>query len=136
MHINIIRSMSIDLSNSQKLGQKAANPSLGLGMQCEHKQIIDDLDESKVEVLSQIFRALSDPARIRILALVSSAGCLCSCDLGKPLGKSQSTISHHTTVLFEAGLIEGEKRGKWTYWSLKPGVAEIIKGLLQLDRVD
>ncbi|HET9730157.1 MAG TPA: metalloregulator ArsR/SmtB family transcription factor, partial [Acidimicrobiia bacterium] len=54
--------------------------------------------------------------RLRLLSLVADAGECCTCDLMEPLGKSQPTISHHTKVLAEAGLIHGEKRGKWVWW--------------------
>ena len=47
-------------------------------------------------------------------------GEVCSCNLEGPLGKSQPTVSHHTRVLAEAGLIEGEKRGRWTWWRVVP----------------
>ena len=45
---------------------------------------------------------------------------MCSCDLLEPLGKSQPTISHHTKALAEAGLIVGEKRGRWVWWRVVP----------------
>jgi ArsR family transcriptional regulator len=65
---------------------------------------------------------------------------VCSCDLLQPLGKAQPTISHHTKALVEAGLITGDKRGRWVYWkvvperiealrrALSPGVADISSG--------
>ena len=37
-----------------------------------------------------------------------------------PLGKAQPTVSHHTKVLAEAGLIVGEKRGRWVWWRVVP----------------
>jgi ArsR family transcriptional regulator len=45
---------------------------------------------------------------------------VCSCELEEPLQRSQPTISHHTKVLAEAGLIVGEKRGKWMWWRAEP----------------
>jgi ArsR family transcriptional regulator, arsenate/arsenite/antimonite-responsive transcriptional repressor len=77
---------------------------------------------SEVEAahLASLFGALSDPVRLRLLSLVASEGEICSCNLEGPLGKSQSTISHHTKILAEAGLIVGEKRGKWTWWRAVP----------------
>ena len=64
--------------------------------------------------------ALSDPVRLRCLSLIASADECCSCDLEAPLGRSQPTISHHTKVLAEAGLIVGEKRGRWMWWKPSP----------------
>ena len=58
--------------------------------------------------------------RLRLLSLIADAGEVCSCDLLGPLGRSQPTVSHHTKTLAEAGLITGEKRGRWVWWSIVP----------------
>ena len=73
---------------------------------------------------------LSDPVRLRLLSIVATEGEVCSCNLEGPLGKSQPTISHHTRILAEAGLIEGEKRGRWTWWHLVPEQVERLRTLL------
>jgi ArsR family transcriptional regulator len=78
------------------------------------------LSEPDALALAKTFAALGDPVRLRLLSLVASAGEVCSCDLEAPLGKSQPTISHHTKALAEAGLLVGEKRGRWTWWHLAP----------------
>jgi ArsR family transcriptional regulator len=65
-----------------------------------------------------VLAALADPIRLRLFSLLAAAGELCSCDLEGPLERSQPTISHHTKILAEAGLIRGTKRGKWMYWSV------------------
>lgn len=70
--------------------------------------------------VAQIFGALSDPIRLRMLSLIASQEEVCSCALEEPLGKSQPTISHHTRILVEAGLIAGEKRGRWMWWHVVP----------------
>jgi ArsR family transcriptional regulator len=70
--------------------------------------------------LAKAFAALADPVRLRLLSLVAAADEVCSCDLQGPLGKSQPTVSHHTKALAEAGLIVGEKRGRWTWWRVVP----------------
>ena len=77
---------------------------------------------SEVEAgdMAQIFGALSDPARLRMLSLIAAQEEVCSCALEEPLGKSQPTISHHTRILAEAGLIIGEKRGRWMWWRVVP----------------
>jgi ArsR family transcriptional regulator len=43
---------------------------------------------------------------------------VCACDFVEPLERSQPTISHHLKVLTEAGIISGEKRGRWVWYSL------------------
>ncbi len=78
------------------------------------------LDQRAAENLAGMFAALSDPVRLRLLSLIADAGEVCACDLLEPLGKSQPTVSHHTKVLAEAGLITGERRGRWVWWSVIP----------------
>ena len=78
------------------------------------------LDEESAASIAQGFAALADPVRLRLLSMIAAADEVCSCDLMEPLGKAQPTISHHTKSLAEAGLIEGEKRGRWVYWRIVP----------------
>jgi ArsR family transcriptional regulator len=93
---------------------------------------ITDAALSDVEAadLAPVLAALGDPVRLRLLSIVSAEGEVCSCHLEAPLGKSQPTISHHTRVLAEAGLIVGEKRGKWTWWRVAPGRLATLRTLL------
>jgi ArsR family transcriptional regulator len=70
--------------------------------------------------VAEVFAALGDPVRLRLLSIVASDGEVCSCHLEAPLEKSQPTISHHTKILAEAGLIVGERRGRWTWWRVVP----------------
>lgn len=72
--------------------------------------LVEALDEEQAVMLAGQFAALSDPVRLRLLSLIANAGEVCSCDLQQPLGKSQPTVSHHTKILQDAGLIAGEKR--------------------------
>jgi ArsR family transcriptional regulator len=88
------------------------------------------LGEADAVELAGIFAALSDPVRLRLLSIVAAEGEVCSCDLEGPLAKSQPTISHHTKVLSEAGLIEGEKRGRWMWWHLVPEQVGRLRALL------
>ncbi len=88
------------------------------------------LDEPDAERLAQLFGVLADPIRLRLLSLVAAAGEVCSCDLQGPLGKSQPTISHHTKALADAGLIAGERRGKWVYWRAVPDALEPLRGAI------
>lgn len=90
---------------------------------------VEALSESQAQDMAQIFGALSDPARLRMLSLIAARDEVCSCALEGPLGKSQPTISHHTRILAEAGLIVGEKRGRWVWWRVVP---ERLRELAQL----
>jgi len=78
------------------------------------------LNESEAVELARVLGALADPVRLRLLSLVAAQSEVCSCDLEAPLGRSQPTISHHTRVLSEAGLLVGEKRGRWMWWRVEP----------------
>jgi ArsR family transcriptional regulator len=91
----------------------------------------DVLSEVEARDLARIFAALGDPVRLRLLSMIASTNEACSCNLEKPLGKSQPTVSHHTRILAEAGLIEGEKRGRWTWWHAVPERLEVAARLLR-----
>jgi ArsR family transcriptional regulator len=78
------------------------------------------LDAAEAAELSRGFSALSDPVRLRVLSILATSpeGEVCVCDFVGPLGKSQPTISHHLKILSEAGLVQGDRRGKWVWYSL------------------
>ena len=78
------------------------------------------LSAADADDLAQLFAALGDPVRLRLLSIIAAEGEACSCNLEAPLERSQPTISHHTRILAEAGLIVGEKRGRWTWWRTVP----------------
>jgi ArsR family transcriptional regulator len=78
------------------------------------------LDAAEAAQLAKGFTALADPVRLRVLSILAAApeGEVCVCDFVKPIGKSQPTISHHLKILSEAGLVSGERRTKWVWYSL------------------
>ena len=82
--------------------------------------LVEPIDEDQATALSKAFAALGDPVRLRLFSMIASAGTACSCNLVEPLGKSQPTVSHHLKVLTEAGLISGDKRGRWIWYSIVP----------------
>jgi ArsR family transcriptional regulator, arsenate/arsenite/antimonite-responsive transcriptional repressor len=88
------------------------------------------LTDDQAGEVARMFAALADPVRLRLLSLVAAADEVCSCDLQAPLGKSQPTISHHTKALSEAGLIVGERRGKWVWWQVVPGRLAALRAAL------
>jgi ArsR family transcriptional regulator len=88
------------------------------------------LAEADASALASVLSALGDPVRLRLLSVVAAQGEVCSCHLQEPLGKSQPTISHHTRVLADAGLIEGDKRGKWTWWRIVPDRLTFVRDAL------
>ena len=82
----------------------------------------DPLSSAEAEQLASAFKALADPVRLRLLSMIASApsGTACSCDLEGPVGKTQSTVSHHLSLLAEAGLITKEKVGRWVNCAVVP----------------
>jgi ArsR family transcriptional regulator len=88
------------------------------------------LSEIDAAELARVLAALADPVRLRLLSIVASSPEVCSCELESPLAKSQPTVSHHTKVLADAGLICGEKRGKWTWWHANPDRLTAIRQAL------
>ena len=88
------------------------------------------LSQREAERAAPVLAALGDPIRLRLLSIVAAEGEVCSCNLESPLGKSQPTISHHTRILADAGLIAGERRGKWTWWRVIPERLEEARRLL------
>jgi len=80
--------------------------------------------------LAHVLAALADPVRLQLFSIVAAQGEVCSCDLEAPLERSQPTISHHTKLLAEAGLIVGEKRGRWVWWRMEPSrLADVRRAL-------
>jgi ArsR family transcriptional regulator len=88
------------------------------------------ISEEQAGEVATIFAALADPVRLRIFSMIAAEGDVCSCNLEEPVGKSQPTVSHHTRILANAGLIAGEKRGRWTYWRAVPGRLDVLAHLL------
>jgi len=87
---------------------------------CCPSVLASPLDASQAAALAGGFTALSDPVRLRVLSILAAAaeGEVCVCDFVEPLGKSQPTISHHLKILSDAGLVHGDRRGKWVWYSL------------------
>jgi ArsR family transcriptional regulator len=92
--------------------------------------LVEPITEDHADELAQAFAALADPVRLRLFSMIASAGSACSCDLIEPIGKSQPTVSHHTKVLADAGLITGEKVGRWVNWTVVPAKLEQLRAAL------
>jgi ArsR family transcriptional regulator, arsenate/arsenite/antimonite-responsive transcriptional repressor len=91
------------------------------------------LDEAEAAATAELFRALADPARVRIVnALATSGEPVCACEFEPALGLSQPTVSHHLKKLTEAGLLHREQRGKWAYFSLKRDAVEKLAAVADL----
>lgn len=90
------------------------------------------LSDEEAEVTARIFKALADPARVKLLALIASSrtGEMCVCNLVEPVGLSQPTVSHHLKVLTDTGLLQRERRGSWAYFRVnEPSLAAMRNAL-------
>jgi ArsR family transcriptional regulator len=94
------------------------------------------LDEDEAVATAELFKALADPARVRIVNTLATAGePVCACEFEPSLGLSQPTVSHHLRKLTEVGLLEREQRGKWAYFSLQRDAVEKLAAVADLKGV-
>jgi ArsR family transcriptional regulator len=115
------------------MSKQADLPVLGQGEACCAPMVREPLGEVDAAELSRMFKALSDPVRLRLLSLIASheGGEACVCDLTGPFDVSQPTISHHLKVLREAGLVGSERRGTWVYYWVLPEALGRLSALLE-----
>ena len=94
------------------------------------------LDADEAAATAELFKALADPARVRIVnALATADEPVCACEFEPALGLSQPTVSHHLKKLTDVGLLEREQRGKWAYFSLKRNAVEKLAKIADLKGV-
>src|SRR5919198_2591780 len=107
--------------------------SSGMIVECCAPLAADLLSDDEAAATAELFKALADPARVRIVNLVATAGePVCACNLNEPVGLAQPTVSHHLKRLVEVGLLEREQRGKWAYFSLKRDAVEKLAAVADL----
>jgi ArsR family transcriptional regulator len=101
---------------------KTAFRGVAVDPACCGSVLASPMHAGQASELARGFAALGDPARIQILSLLASApdGEVCVCELVEPLGKSQPTVSHHLRILGDAGLVTGERRGRWVWYRIVP----------------
>ena len=101
--------------------------------QCCPSVLDSPLDATQAADLARGFSALADPVRLRVLSILAASpdGEVCVCEFVGPLGKSQPTISHHVKILSEAGLVSGDRRGKWVWYSLNRERCAGLRAALQ-----
>lgn len=95
------------------------------------RSITSKLDEEDIEVQAKIFKAMSDPFRLKILLLLRE-GELCGCEIMVGLDRPQSTTSHHLSILKDAGLIRERKDGRWSRYRLSEGAVLEMLNLVKL----
>ena len=95
--------------------------------------VSSSLSDEEAAATAELFKALGDPTRVRILNLIARSGReVCACELNEPVGLAQPTVSHHLKKLVDAGLLEREQRGKWAFFSLKRDAVEKLAAVADL----
>lgn len=100
--------------------------------QCCGPVLTEPIAADEAEELAAGFKLLADPVRLRILSLIANSGGgeLCGCDLPAQIGRSQPTVSHHLSLLAEAGLVTREQRGKWAWFKVEPERVAVLRAAL------
>jgi ArsR family transcriptional regulator, arsenate/arsenite/antimonite-responsive transcriptional repressor len=89
---------------------------------------ISATDRARAEAVSATARALADPIRVEIVALLREAGGeVCQCELQPLFDITQPTLSHHLKKLTEAQLVSVERRGRWAYYSIDDHALEVLR---------
>jgi ArsR family transcriptional regulator, arsenate/arsenite/antimonite-responsive transcriptional repressor len=106
--------------------------SLKLNPLCCSPLLSGQIESEEAAQIAALFRVLGEPARLQLLNLIAAqpTGEACVCQLTEPLGLSQPTVSHHLKVLYEAGLLEKERRGTWIYYRLVRDRIEALRKAL------
>ncbi|OKI13244.1 metalloregulator ArsR/SmtB family transcription factor [Streptomyces sp. CB03911] len=78
-----------------------------------------------MSVDSDVLKALADPLRIQILTLLAEEA-LCTTHLVEETGARQTNLSNHLRILRDAGLVDTEPCGRFTYYSLRPDALEAV----------
>ena len=95
------------------------------------RSLTNNIDEKELEVEAEIFQAMSDPCRLKILTLLRE-GELCACEIMIGLDRPQSSTSHHLTILKDAGLIKERKDGRWSRYRLSEGAIIEMLNMVKL----
>jgi ArsR family transcriptional regulator, arsenate/arsenite/antimonite-responsive transcriptional repressor len=122
--------MTVDLKVATlDLAPKKKRPA---GEPCCDPPVLPEIDAAHADRLAAVARALSDPIRLQLVdVLRRHAGKVCVCELTPLFDVSQPTVSHHLKVLREAGLIDVERRGLWSFYYVIPEAMKEFKSWLK-----
>jgi ArsR family transcriptional regulator, arsenate/arsenite/antimonite-responsive transcriptional repressor len=92
----------------------------------------EPLSDTSAGELAALFKAVADPARLRLLSLIAchQGGESCVCDLLDAFDMTAPSVSYHLKILREAGLISSERRGTWVYYRVNPAVMARMSAVL------
>lgn len=122
--------MSVDLKVRElDLAPKKKRP---VGEPCCDPLVHPEIDAAQAGRLAAVARALSDPIRVQLVdVLRRHAGKVCVCELTPLFDVSQPTVSHHLKVLREAGLVDVERRGLWSFYYVIPEATKEFESWLR-----
>lgn len=96
----------------------------------------DALTDGQATELAAALKVLADPVRLRLVSIIATSptGEVCACDLPDWLDRSQPTVSHHLSLLVNAGVLEREQRGKWAWFRLRRERLDELAAVLSTHR--
>ena len=110
--------MTVDLTLAPKQKRPVGEP-------CCVPVVYPDVDRERAERMAEIAKALGDPVRLQLVdVLRKNAGKVCVCELLPLFDISQPTLSHHLKKLREAGIVDSERMGLWSFYYVKPEAAK------------
>jgi ArsR family transcriptional regulator, arsenate/arsenite/antimonite-responsive transcriptional repressor len=126
-----MRDRGVELLRSRKIVTITLDMTNGLDvLGCCQPLGVATIGDAEAEATARLFKALADPARVKIVNLLAASDePVCACEFEPSLGLTQATVSYHLTRLTEAGLLTREQRGKWAYFSIN---SETLAGLADL----
>jgi ArsR family transcriptional regulator, arsenate/arsenite/antimonite-responsive transcriptional repressor len=113
--------MNVDLTLAPKQKRPPGEP-------CCVPVVHPDVGAEEAGSLAAIAKALSDPVRVQVVdVLRKHAGKVCVCELLPLFDISQPTLSHHLKKLRDAGIVDLEKHGLWSFYYVKPDALEVLE---------
>lgn len=103
----------------------------GCRVKCVHPDkvavVVDSApDPSELSVVTQVFKLLGDPTRVRLLYALLEAGELCVCDLAAATSTAESTVSQALRMLRASGVVTGRREGRNVYYRLSDGHVRML----------
>lgn len=125
-------SVSVPNSISRPVPESVSQSETDAVAPCCPPLMAGTLTPQDAKSLAVLFRVMGDPARLQVLSLIAAQPTqeVCACELVETLGLSQPTVSHHLKVMYEAGLLEKERRGIWIYYRVVRSQLNALRDVL------
>ena len=116
------------MSAGLELTRKQKRP---VGSPCAEPLVFPEIDQIRAARLAEIAKALGDPVRLQLVdVLRAHAGKVCVCELVPLFDISQPTLSHHLKKLRDAGIVDSERQGLWSFYYVLPGALDELAAWL------